>query len=286
MRILVSGASGTTGGEVLRQLKAGGFETRAITRSPESAKRLEADGHEVVLADLAAPGSLMAAVDGVDAVYVATSASPELPAQEGALAKAAAAAGVERFAKLSAISASADTPLQLARMHHESEVLIRQSLPQATMIRPNGFMQNTLSWVQQIPGGVVRAPVLDARWSIIDVVDVAAAAVAALTRDGHAGADYTCTGPEALSPREEIAILAELLGKHLAAEEVPLDAVPGVLESIGMSAWTAERITDLYSQYVQGRFEAVTDDVERATGRPARSYRQFAQDHLAAFGGG
>ncbi len=91
-------------------------------------------------------------------------------------------------------------------------------------MRPNGFMQNTLAWAAQFPGGVVRAPVIDAHWSIVDVRDIAAIAVAAL-RDAASDRDetYTVTGPKASSPREQIALLAEILGRPLSAQEVTID---------------------------------------------------------------
>lgn len=285
MRVLISGATGTTGSEVARQLRAEGVEVRAMTRSEASAARLRDADVEAVVADLADPASLPAALDGIDAVYVATNASPQIPDLEGNLARAAAQAGIGLLVKLSVIGAAGDAPLTFARLHHESEEQIRSSGVRWTMVRPNGFMQNTLAWAPQIAGGAVYGPVMDAHWSIVDVRDVAAVALAALRDPAtHAGETYTATGPEPSSPREQAAVLAELLGRPIQAQEVPIEQAKGSMLEGGWPAWAVERMGELFELYGRGEGETVSPDIEQVTGRPARSYRQFAADHRDAFG--
>ena len=265
-KVLICGATGTTGSEILRQLKGEDVELRALTRSEESAQKLRAEG--------------------VDVVYVANSASPELPALEGGLASAAREAGVGHLVKLSVIGAAEDAPLIFAQMHARAEDLIRESGIAWTMLRPNGFMQNTLAWAGQIPGGTVYGPVMDARWSIVDVRDIGSVGVAAiLDPQGHAGKTYDLTGPEASSPREQVEILADLLGRPIAAQEVPIDQAKESMLSMGWPDWSVERMGELFELYANGLAEGVSGDIETVTGRPARTYREFAADHLAAFGG-
>lgn len=293
MRVLVVGATGTTGSEVIRRLRdpdhpvvsaTPAMAVRAMTRSAEAAQRLRAAGLEVVLADLGDPASLAAALEGVNAVYVATSASPQLPDLEGTLATAAAAAGVEHLVKLSVIGASAQSPLTFARLHHASEERIRASGLGWTMVRPNGFMQNTLGWAQQIPSGVIHTPVPDARWSIVDVRDVADVAVAALLDPAaHAGLAYEVTGPDGSSPREQAAVLAELLGVSLDVREVAIAEAVEAMKSQGWPAWSAERMGELLEFYATGAAAAPAAGVQEATGRPPRTYRDFATDHRRSF---
>ena len=255
-----------------------------MSRSDQAAARLRADGIEAVVADLAAPATLRPALEDVDAVYVANPASPQLADHEGNLAQAAVAAGVRHLVKLSVIGAAPDSPITFGRMHHASEQAIAASGIPATMVRPNGFMQNTLAWAAQIPGGVIRGPVMDACWSIVDVRDIAAVAVAALRDpDARSGATYTVTGPEASSPREQVAVLAEQLDRPLRAKEVTIQQAQQAMLSAGWPEWGVERMGELFHLYADGLAMEISHDVEVVTGRPPRHYRQFVSDHRPAF---
>jgi uncharacterized protein YbjT (DUF2867 family) len=285
--VLVCGATGNTGSEVLRQLRGEDVTLRALTRSKESAERLSAEGVQAFVGNLEEVAGLGPALDGVDVVYVANPASPELPALEGALAAAARDAGVGHLVKLSVIGAAADSPLSFAELHFHAEELIRQSGIGWTMLRPNGFMQNTLAWSAQIPGGVIYGPVMDARWSIIDVRDIGAVGAAAiLDAAGHAGKTYELTGPEDSSPREQVAIVAELLGVPLEAQEVTIDQAKATMLSMGWPEWNVERMGELFEIYAEGIAQTISGDVEVVTGRPARTYGEFAADHLDTFRAG
>jgi (4-alkanoyl-5-oxo-2,5-dihydrofuran-3-yl)methyl phosphate reductase len=284
MTVLVCGATGNTGGEVLRQLRDRGAQTRAMTRSEEAARRFREQGIDAVVADLADPSTLTRALNQVTAVYVANAVLPELPEHEHNLARAAAESGVRHLVKLSVIGAGADSPLTFARIHHRAEEAIRASGIGWTMVRPNGFMQNTLAWAAQIPSSIIRGPIMDARWSIVDVRDVAAVAVAALLDpQSHAGETYTVTGPEASSPRDQIATLAELLGRPLNAEEVTVEQAQASMLGQGWPARNVEGMGELFRLYADGFAQTISPDVERVTGRGARDYRTFATDHLERF---
>jgi uncharacterized protein YbjT (DUF2867 family) len=127
--------------------------------------------------------------------------------------------------------------------------------------------------------------VIDSRWSIVDVRDVAAVAVAALLDpEAHAGETYTVTGPEATSPREQVEILAEVLGRPLHAQEVSIDEAKQGMLAGGWPAWSAERMGELFGFYADGLGETISPDVQRVTGARARDYRTFATDHAESFG--
>lgn len=287
MTVLISGATGTTGGAVLAGLRAVGAPARAMTRSETAAERFRADGVEAVVADLGAPETLEAALDGADAVYVANPASPVIAEHEGNLARAAAASGVGLIVKLSVVGASARAPIGLGRLHHGAEEAIRASGVPWTMLRPNGFMQNTLAWAAQIPGGAVSGPVMDARWAIVDVRDIVAVAVAALSAPAdHAGEIYTLTGPEPSSPREQVAMIGRLLRRELSVEDVPIGQAQQAVRDRGLPEAVVAQLGELWHMYADGGAQAISPDIERVTGRPARTYREFAEDHRSIFAGG
>ena len=286
MTSLILGATGTTGGEVLRQLAAAGHDTRALSRGGAGAQALEDAGHDVVEADLADPSTLPAALEGVRTVFVAQPASPELPAHEAALASAAANAGVELLVLVSALGASPDSPFDFGRMHAEAEALVGATGVPLCVLRPNGFMQNTLAWAAQIPSGTIAGPVVDARWSIVDAADIGEVAAAAIADPPtHAGQTHTLTGPEASSPREQVAILSELLGRELAVQDVPIAATVAQLGLYGVPPWTAERLGELFELYAAGHAALVSGDIQEVLGRPARNFRSWAEANLGAFSG-
>lgn len=280
MTVLVCGATGTTGGAVLRQLRGDRVPVRALTRNPESAAALRSTGVEAVVGDLGDPASLGPALKGVDAVYVASPAGPDIGAHEGNLARAAVQAGVGHLVKLSVIGAASDAPLTFGRVHHDAEQAIVESNIPSTMLRPTGFMQNTLAWAAQIPSGRIAGPVMHARWSILDVRDIAAVAGRVLESPAeHSGQAYILTGPQAVSPHEQVEILSDLLERPLQTIDLPIEAAQEQLRTMGLPAATVDGLGELWRCYADGLSEAVSPDVERVTGRPPYTYRQFAEDH-------
>src|SRR5512138_1076143 len=117
--ILVTGAAGNTGGEVVRQLAAKGIRARALIRNPEKAKNFSGPGVETVVADLEKPPTLDPALKGVDKVYLASSPDPRVGLLHGNLIESAKRAGVKQIVRLSAIGATTNHPAQLLKWHGE-----------------------------------------------------------------------------------------------------------------------------------------------------------------------
>lgn len=284
MRVLVSGATGTTGFHVVRLLHEMGIPVRAMTRSSESAARLRAEGLEAVVADLKDPASLPDALEDISSVYVASPASPHLAEHEANLVRAAAQAGIAHVVKLSVIGVARDTPIAFGRLHFEAEQAIVASGVRWTMIRPNGFMQNTLGWARMLADGTVYGPAMEARWSVVDARDIAAVAVAVLQEpDGHAGETYTVTGPEACSRREQVAVLGEVLGRDISVREVSIAQAQQSMRSAGWPEWNVQGMTEMLELSSDELAQAVSPVVPGITGRAARTFREFARDHLEAF---
>lgn len=274
--ILVIGATGTVGSEVVRQLVATGERPRALVRDPATARQRLGDQVEQVVGDLDRPETIAAALAGVDRVFLLTTQSSRQPEWERAVIGAAARAGVGQLVKLSVFRANEQSPLQVARQHGQAERVLAQSGLAATILRPVFFMQNLLAMIHD---GAIATAAGDGRVAMVDARDIAAVAVATLTGGGHAGKTYTLTGPQALSFYQVASILSRQTGRPLRHVRVPPDKVRVALQGRGVAAWFADDMAKLHSMLAVGYEEVVTDDIHRVTGRPPRTLAQFAGDH-------
>ena len=274
--ILVTGATGTIGSEVVRQLVATGERPRALVRDPATARQRLGDQVEHVVGDLERPETIAAALAGVDRVFLLTTQSSRQPEWERAVIGAAARTGVGQLVKLSVFRANEQSPLQVARQHGQAERVLAQSGLAATILRPVFFMQNLLAMVHD---GAIATAAGDGRVAMVDARDIAAVAVATLTGGGHAGKTYTLTGPEALSFYQVASVLSRQTGRPLRHVRVPPDKVRVALQGRGVAAWFADDMAKLHSMLAVGYEEVVTDDIHRVTGRPPRTLAQFAGDH-------
>jgi len=274
--ILVIGATGTVGSEVVRQLVATGERPRALVRDPATARQRLGDQVEHVVGDLDRPETIAAALAGVDRVFLLTTQSSRQPEWERAVIGAAARTGVGQLVKLSVFRANEQSPLQVARQHGQAERVLAQSGLAATILRPVFFMQNLLAMVHD---GAIATAAGDGRVAMVDARDIAAVAVATLTGGGHAGKTYTLTGPQALSFYQVASVLSRQTGRPLRHVRVPPDKVRVALQGRGVAAWYADDMARLHSMLAVGYEEVVTDDIHRVTGRPPRTLAQFAGDH-------
>ena len=277
--ILVTGATGTVGSEVVRQLVATGERPRALVRDPATARQRLGDQVEHVVGDLDRPETIAAALAGVDRVFLLTTQSSRQPEWERAVIGAAARTGVGQLVKLSVFRANEQSPLQVARQHGQAERVLAQSGLAATILRPVFFMQNLLAMVHD---GAIATAAGDGRVAMVDARDIAAVAVATLTGGGHAGKTYTLTGPEALSFYQVASVLSRQTGRPLRHVRVPPDKVRVALQGRGVAAWYADDMAKLHSMLAVGYEEVVTDDIHQVTGRPPRTLAQFAGDHAGA----
>jgi uncharacterized protein YbjT (DUF2867 family) len=280
-RILVIGATGRVGRQVVSQLRATGAAVRALARNPDAAG-LPSE-IEVVRGDLTVPASLEGGLDGVDTVFLVWTA----PAAAAPAALERIAQRAERIVYLSAPHRTPhpffQQPNPAAVLHAENERLIEASGLRWTFLRPGMFAANALLWwAPQIrKGNIVRWPYAAAPTAPIDERDIAAVAVRALLEDGHDGAEYVLTGPESLEQREQVGILGEVIGRPLRYEEMsPEEALrelpaPAPVVTMLLNAWAA----------ALGQPAYVTSTVEAITGVPARTFRDWVSDHAEEFTG-
>ncbi|WP_029902110.1 NAD(P)H-binding protein [Nocardia brasiliensis] len=280
--ILVTGATGTVGRALIEQLLATGERVRAVTRRPESA-RLPA-AVEVVRAELSDSAAVAVAMRDVHRVFL-LSTGPAIPEHDATVAGAAAAAGVTCLVKLSSGRAGDETATDpIPTWHRAGEAAVRASGVACTVIRPLGFMSNALHWAGTIRvHGAVHAPYGQGRIAVIDPRDIAAVAAAALTTDAHLGQIYTLSGPQALSPGEQTAIIGEIIGRTLEFHEIAPEQARQALLDHGVPAELADAIMALRATALESFTSVVHDSVERITGAPPRTFRQWATDHAAEF---
>ncbi|WP_414939085.1 NAD(P)H-binding protein [Amycolatopsis sp. cmx-11-51] len=276
--ILVTGATGRVGGSVVSQLLDKGLSVRALVRDPQRA--LLPDGVHVVRGDLADPGSLGLALEGVDSVFLVW---PTMEADHAASQTIAEIARrVRHIVYLSSNGVSEDTTEGILGSHAKLERLIEDSGVEWTFLRPGGFAANTLAWAEQIQAeGVVRWVHGAARRALIHERDIAAVGVMALTEEGLKGARPTITGPEAITQFEQAQAIGAAIGRPVRFEEVtPEDARQELFA--GLPPALVDGILAAHAAMVT-QPEMVTDTVEQLTGTSARTFGEWAADHAADF---
>lgn len=274
--ILVTGASGNVGAEVTRAVLAAGHRVRGLSRH-SSAAGMPA-GAEVVPGDLNDRSSLRPALAGVDAVFLLAG----YPDVTGLLADMRAA-GAGRVVLLSSGAvAGGDLDNEVVRFNVVSEAAVRDSGLDWTVLRPSGFMSNTLQWVAQLRAGdAVREAFADVPIAVIDPYDLGAVAAAALTSGGHNRQSYRLTGPEPLLPADRAAILGGVLGRGLRLVAEPDD---DARRRMGESM--PDTLVDAFFQFFRrGGYDDshVDGTAARLLGRPSRTFGEWALDHAEAF---
>ncbi|ADZ69045.1 SDR family oxidoreductase [Polymorphum gilvum] len=282
--ILVVGGTGTIGSEVVRLLKAENAPFQALVRDPAKADGLKAQGVETVAGDLRQPETLPEALQGAEKVFVVTPLVPDQVQMRANLIAAAKTAGVKHVVMSTGIGAAPDAPVQIGRWHGENQKQLQESGMAWTFVQPGFFMQNLLMYAEAIrEKGEFYMPLGEGKVSWIDARDIAAVAAKALTEPGHEDQAYPVTGPEALSGAELGTILTEIAGHTVNYVPISLDQAKQAMTSMGMPEMLAEAMNELYALAPAGHLAGVLDTVEKVTGRPARSFWQFAQDHARAF---
>lgn len=274
MPYLVTGATGNIGIEVVCALLDRGVEVRALLRPGTDAAAAPA-GSEPVVGDLNEPSSMAAALRGADGVFLL----PGYRDMPGLLAQARVA-GVGRVVQLSGRSAAGgDLTNAISAYMIRSEQAVREAGLEWTIVRPSAFASNALRWLPQLRAGdVVRAPFANVRVAILDPYDIGNVVATVLLDDGHAERTYELSGPAALVPADQVRILGQALGRALRFEAQPDDEARAEMSA----AMPKEYVDAFFRFYVDGELDesAVLPTVEELTGRPPRTFAQWAADHV------
>jgi uncharacterized protein YbjT (DUF2867 family) len=280
-RILVIGATGTIGRQVVLGLSAKGACVRAMTRNPHAA-HLPPDV-EIAKGDLTIPDTLDECLDDVDSVFLVWTAPPA--AADAALGRIAQRAG-----RIVLLSAPLKTPHPFFQQPNPARALalhlehvIEQSGVKWTFLRPGMFAANSVDfWGPQIRAGkTVRWPYLNAPTAPIDERDIAAVGIRALTEAGHDGMEYVITGPQSLTQHEQIMTIGQVIGRTLRIEELSREEARHAW-SATMPAAVADMLMDAWAAAI-GQPAYVTGLVQEITGTPARTFADWTRDNASAF---
>jgi NAD(P)H dehydrogenase (quinone) len=265
--IAVTGATGEVGSRVARGLAERGVLQRLVVRDASRAPQLDGAEVRVAAGGYADGAAMRAAFDGADVLFLIPAAeAPDRIAQHITAVDAAVAAGVQRIVYLSFVDARPDSTFTLGRDHWATEEHIRASGLAFTFARMNLYMDFIPSMVGA--DGVIRGPADDGRLAAILRDDVAAAAVALLTSDGHDGRSYALTGREAFSLAEAAALMSEhAAGKTIVFEDETEEQAYASRAGFGAPDWEVRGWVTSYQAIADGSLAAVSDDVRELTGR-------------------
>lgn len=281
--ILITGASGTAGRAVMKEVAKSGAKHRAMYRSSAEAAKAPS-GTETVIADFAKKDTLGAALRDVDRVYLVCSPIPELVELEGNMIDACLEAGVKHVVLNSAMGA-ADYEKSFPSWHRKVEDKLRGTRLSWTILRPNSFHQNTLTYYAPSirAEGAFYGAMGNARVSFLDISDIAAVATNTLRDDGHAGKVYELNGPEALTYTE----LAEKMARHAKRPvqyvNIPVEAQRKSMLEQGMPQWQVTALLDLQQYYVNGQGGNTDGVLEGLLGRAPITMDQFLEENRADF---
>ena len=281
--ILVTGASGNAGGAVLKEVLKTNRPVKAMYRSSEDAAKVPA-GVGGVIADFADKASLGRALEGVDAVYLVCSPVRELVELEGNMLDACREAGVRHVVLNSALGAE-DYPKSFPGWHRRVEDKLKASGLAYTILRPNSFMQNILTYYAPSirSQGAFYAAMGNARTSFIDVRDVAAVAARTLTSPGHAGKTYELNGPEALTYAEVAGKITRASGRTVQYVDIPVAQQKQAMLDQHMPDWQVTALLDLQAYYTGGKGGDVDDVVSTVLGRAPAAMDQFLAEFAVSF---
>lgn len=277
--LLVTGATGAVGRALVPLLLARGQQVRVLSRSPDKARTLFGNAVEAAAGDVMDAAGLRAALAGAERVFLLTPPQQNGPDVDRAVHDLAAQAAVRKIVRLSALQAIGAAGQELAAVTARGD-----GGPAWTILRPGGFMSNTLGWADTIRRErLVRAYFADQQVAWIDPADIAAVAAHALTEEGHAGKEYLLSGPEALSPREQAAILAAALGVAITVIDRSPAEMRAEFLAQGMPPTRADAILAARATGASPLGRTSFPTVEQITGRPPRTFAEWVAAHLDAF---
>ncbi|MER6613449.1 SDR family oxidoreductase [Streptomyces xantholiticus] len=279
MTTLVTGSRGKVGSALLTLLHQQGLPVRAASASPGDLSTPA--GVETLRCALDDPSTFRAALDSVTSVFLYAE-----PAHIDTFVAEAHAAGVEHIVLLSSSAVmapdAADNPI--AASHLAVEQCLAAGPLEATLLRPGAFAGNALQWAGALRStGVVELPYPDSHGDPIHEHDIARVASAVLTRPGLRGGTHHLTGPQSLTFAEQIATVARAAGRR-----TPVD-----IRTVTREEWQKSVSAYLPGEFAQALLDywastdgspaVLTRTVEELTGRPARPFAEWAEEHADAF---
>ena len=287
--ILVTGASGNIGSEVVKQLLvvAPAVSIKAAVHSRQNVKKVkDGDRVKVIPIDYNESDTLRQALKDVDKLFLLTPDVPNAADLASNVVIEAKKAGIRHIVKQSVMGADLEADVGTMRLHRQVEDIIEQSGIPFTFLRPNEFMQNFINFHSASMKGnnAFYLPLEDAKVSLVDVRDIAAVAVKSLTdEDLHKNKTYLITGPEALSYHQVAEILSNRIGRKINYVNISDEEARAAMKEIGLSDWLINTVSELSDYFRKGKASEISSAVEEVTGNKPISFSQFANDYVDAF---
>jgi uncharacterized protein YbjT (DUF2867 family) len=297
--ILVTGATGTVGSEVVKQLTSpsslsSGNRVRAAVHSENKADKLRRENKtiEIVNMDYNKPETIVDALNGVDKLFLITLPTPNMNEISSSLIKEAKKNDVKHIVKLSVIDADAEPGIMIGRLHRQEEKIIEESGIPYTFLRCGAFMQNFINFFGQTikTQNAIYLPAGDGKVSFVDVRDIAAVAIEILLAKNngskskqHEYKKYDITGHEAISYSQAAEILSNALGRRISYVNVIEEDARKAMKKIGMDDWFVDAMIDLYSVIKSGYASQTSAVVQQITGLKPISFEQFVRDYAGFF---
>ena len=281
--IMVTGATGTIGKEVVKELRGMDARFRVVARDPKKARKLLGDV-QIVRGDLGDRGSLDAAFEGGTKLFLLGPGSPTQVADQHNAIEAAKAAGITHVVRSSAFVSDTESTVPLGRWHGQTDEELRRSGLKWTILQPEAFMQNLLGSVGTIKQqGAIYGTSKDGKIAMIDARDIARVAAHALVDSEHEGKTYVLTGPEAVDYAQVAETFSHVLGRPVKYVDLPPEQARLGMLGTGLPEWLVDILLGLSSIYAAGRGAQVTDAVEHVGGAKPRTIAEFVRDHVLAF---
>ena len=278
--ILITGATGNIGTELIPLLRESGQSLRVLVRDERKVAHLDACVERAV-GDLDKPETLIGAVNGVERIFLVTFETQ----QDVNLLEAAKKAGVRHIVKLSTLEAT-EHKIKVGKWHYEREELIRASGLDWTFLRPGMFMSNSIQWwADSIKGqGSVFFPGgKKGKVAPVDPRDVARVAALALTQPGHHEQSYELTGSELFTIGEMVQVISGVLGKPIQYVDIPPIAAKLFMVKSGMDRALVNALMEVLASLRRNEGAIVTDTVQQVTGQPPRTFEAWCREHIKPF---
>lgn len=295
-KILVTGATGTVGSEVVKQLISTSTDNgiKAAVHSKNRVDKIRQSINkdiEIVRLDYTKPETIKNALKDVDKLFLQTLPVPDVTDICANIVKEAKKYGVNHIVKLSAMGAEPKSGSTILRLHDEEERIISESGIPYTFLRPPAFMQNFITQFGQTikTQNAFYVPAADSKMSFVDARDVAAIAVKMLMNSNNGenrqymNKGYDITGPEALTYSEVAEILSNEISKKISYIDITEDVAREGMKQIGMNDWVIDIMMELFRIMRAGYGSEITTVVERITGRKPIAFTQFAKDYAEVF---
>jgi len=277
--ILVTCAGGKTGKAIVEALVSADQPVRAMVRRESSEEAIRAMGTvETCAGELSNPDDVARATDGVSAIYyIAPNMSPDERLNGTNMINAAKQQGVTKFVFHSVLHTQIEALAHHWERHFVEQDILNSGLP-FTILQVGSYSQNMLpGWAKMVETGIHRmAYDIDAPMSLVDLNDVAEAAIKVLCEDGFENGMFEICGP-AITLRQKAVILSEILGKPIRAEKEPLEAFLAHGRELGFNDYTLQTMAKMFPYYDEHGLVGSDKILGWILGRTPTNFETFAR---------